>query len=153
VASGIAGASGALRWGLAAVGVVGAALLVVSELVPVAHVKATTVVLPGSSRTGFDQNSGAILVLGLVALPMLYGAARAASRPAMVAVGALGLMALLIALIGDLPDVTKAGTIFTQRYEDAKAEPQIGFYLETLGAVLLLLSGMLLTGAGRHQAG
>jgi hypothetical protein len=156
LASGIAGGSGTLRWALAAVGLAGAVLLIVSEFADLTQVKVITVVLKDSSRTGFDQNSGAMLILGAVALPMLFGAARAASRPAMVAVGVLGLIALLIALIGDLPDVTKVGTIFQDRYEDAKAEPQIGFYLETLGAVLLLLSGaaMLLVEAGaRRDAG
>src|SRR6266536_466341 len=111
LASGIAGAPDALRWVLCAVGLVGAILLIVSEFTTVTHVKVITVVLPGTEVTGFDQNDGAMLVLGLVAL--------------------------LIALIGDLPDVTKVGTVVRERYEDAKAEPQAGFYLETLGAVLL----------------
>ncbi len=141
LASGIAGAPDALRWVLCAVGLVGAILLIVSEFTTVTHVKVITVVLPGTEVTGFDQNDGAMLVLGLVSLPMLYGAGRAGSRPAMAAVGLLGLVALLIALIGDLPDVTKVGTVVRERYEDAKAEPQAGFYLETLGAVLLLIAG------------
>jgi hypothetical protein len=140
-ASGIAGAPNALRWALCVVGLAGAILLIISDFAVVTHVKVITVVLPGTEVTGFDQNDGAMLVLGLVALPMLYGAGRAGSRPAMAAVGLLGLVALLIALIGDLPDVTKVGTIVRERYEDAKAEPQAGFYLETLGAVLLLIAG------------
>ena len=67
---------------------------------------------------------------------------------------------LLIAILGDLPDVTKTGTIFRERYEDAKAEAQIGFTLEWVGAVLLILSAglLLLADLGgrpsgvRHQA-
>jgi MFS superfamily sulfate permease-like transporter len=141
VASGIAGAPNALRWALCAVGLAGAILLIISEFSVVTHVKVITVVLPGTEVTGFDQNDGAMLILGLVSLPMLYGSGRAGSRPAMAAVALLGLVALLIALIGDLPDVTKVGTIVRERYEDAKAEPQAGFYLETLGAVLLLIAG------------
>src|SRR3954452_16499286 len=133
--SGVAGASGALRWALALVGLCGAVLLIVSEFTTVTHVKVITVVLPGSSVSGFDQNDGAMLILGIAALPMLLGAALGASRPAMAAVALIGLIGLLIALVGDLPDVTKVGTIQRERYEDAKAEPQIGFYLETLGAV------------------
>src|SRR5947208_2694566 len=123
--SGIAGRPREVRWALAAVGLLGALLLIVSEFTTVTHVKVITVVLPHSERTGFDQNSGAMLILGLVALPMLYGAARAGSRPAMLAVGVLGLIAFLIAILGDLPDVTQAGLIFRERYEDAKAEPQL----------------------------
>src|SRR5690242_18358922 len=72
--SGIAAHPRQVRWALAAVGLLGAVLLIVSEFSTVTHVKVITVVLPHSERTGFDQNSGAMLVLGLVALPMLYGA-------------------------------------------------------------------------------
>jgi hypothetical protein len=151
--SGVAGAPDALRWGLALIGLAGAVLLVISEFTTVTQVKVITVVLPGSAITGFDQNDGAMLILGVAALPMLFGAARAASRPAMGAVLLIGLIGLLIALLGDLPDVTKVGTILRERYEDAKAEPQIGFYLETLGAILVLLSGgaMLLMSGGRAK--
>jgi hypothetical protein len=51
----------------------------------------------------------------------------------MAAAGALGVIALLIALVGDHPDITRAGTIFTERYEDAQAEAQIAFWLELAG--------------------
>jgi hypothetical protein len=150
VASGIAARPDLVRWGLAAVGFVGAILLILSEFSTVTHVKVITVVLPKSERNGFDQNSGAMLILGLVALPMLVGAAWGSARPAMIAVGGIGVIALLIALVGDLPDVTKVGTIFRERYEDARAEAQIGFTFEWLGAVLLILSAglMLLTEMG-----
>jgi hypothetical protein len=154
LASGIAAHPKAVRWGLATLGFAGAALLIVSEFSTVTQVKVITVVLPHSERTGFDQNSGAMLILGLLALPMLVGAAVGGSRPAMVAVAALGVIALLIALLGDLPDVTKTGTIFRERYEDAKAQAQIGFTFEWLGAVLLILSAglLLLADAGRRAA-
>jgi hypothetical protein len=144
LASGIAGRPKTVRWVLAAVGLVGAVLLIVSEFSTVTNVKAITVVLPNSERTGFDENSGAMLILGVLALPMLFGAARVGSRPAMVAVGILGVIALVIALVHDLPDVTKVGTIFRERYEDAKAQAQVGFTLEWVGAVLLILSAGLM---------
>jgi hypothetical protein len=47
---------------------------------------------------------------------------------------------LLIALVGDLPDVHKTGVI-GQLYDDARANPRLGYYLETLGGALLLLAG------------
>ena len=144
VASGIAGSPKAVRWVLAVVGMVGAAFLIVSEFLPITHVRAITVILPHSERTGFDQNSGAMLLLGLVALPLLYGAARAGSRPAMVAVGVIGVIALLIAVVGDHPDITQAGTVFTERYEDARAEAQSAYTFEFVGAILLILSAGLL---------
>jgi hypothetical protein len=154
LASGIAAHPKAVRWVLAALGLAGAILLMVSEVLPVTHVKVITVVLPNSERTGFDQNSGAMLILGLLALPMLAGAALGASRPAMVAVAAIGVIALLIAMVGDLPEVTKTGTIFRERYEDAKAQAQVGFTFEWLGAVLLVLSAglLLLADFGKRTA-
>jgi len=153
VSSGIAGSPKAVRWALAAVGLAGAALLIVSEFLPITHVRAITVILPNSERTGLDQNSGAMLVLGLVALPLLYGAARGGSRPAMVAVGAIGVIALLIGVIGDHPDVTQAGTVFTERYEDARAEALIAYWFEFVGATLLVLSAglLLLADVGRKE--
>ena len=73
---------------------------------------------------------------------MIAGALRGA-RPAMAALAALGLVALLIALVGDVPDLNETGFI-GEVYEDAAAGPKAGFYLETLGAVLLLVSGGLM---------
>jgi hypothetical protein len=65
------------------------------------------------------------------------------SRPAMTALAALGLVALLIAVVVDVPDLHKTGFV-GEVYEDAAAGPKAGFYLETLGAVLLLAGGVLM---------
>ena len=94
-----------------------------------------------------------MLVLGVVALPLLYGAARGGSRPAMAAVGAIGVIALLITVVGDHPDVTQAGTVFTQRYEDAQAEALIAYWFEFVGAILLVMSAglLLLADVGRNE--
>jgi cytochrome b subunit of formate dehydrogenase len=84
---------------------------------------------------------------------MILGAVRGA-RPAMAALAVLGLAALLIAIVGDVPDLHATGFI-GEVYEGAVAGPKAGFYLETLGAVLLLVSGVLmfvLAGAGAAAA-
>jgi hypothetical protein len=82
---------------------------------------------------------------------MTVGAWRGA-RPAMAALAVAGIAALLIALIGDLPDVHKTGVI-GELYDNAHANPKTGYYLETLGGVLLLLAGggLLLLGGGRTE--
>ena len=77
---------------------------------------------------------------------------RLGSRPALLAVGALGVISLLIALFGDLPDAHASGLVgtATTHYEQASASPSAGLYLETLGAVLLMITcgcGFLLLGA------
>jgi hypothetical protein len=99
--------------------------------------------------SGYDRHSVALLLIGLFALLMTGGALRAA-RPAMAAVAVSGIAVLLIALVGDLPDVHKTGVI-GELYDNARANPRLGYYLETLGGALLLLAGggLLLLGGGR----
>jgi hypothetical protein len=82
-----------------------------------------------------------VLLVGLAALAMSLGVAFAArARPAMAAVALLGVVALLIALIGDLPDVNSTGVI-GQNYSNASVGAGIGFWMETVGAVALVFSG------------
>lgn len=102
------------------------------------------------SSTGFDHHFIAMLLLGLAAIPMALGALRGA-RPAMLAVAAIGVVALVVAFTVDLPAALKEGTLAVT-YEGASAEPAIGFFVETLAAVLLLVAGglMLLAPAPRR---
>jgi hypothetical protein len=102
--------------------------------------------------SGYDRHSVALLLIGLFALVMAAGALRGA-RPAMAALAVAGIAVLLIALVGDLPDVHKTGVI-GQLYDDARANPRLGYYLETLGGALLLLAGggLLLLGGSAPAA-
>jgi hypothetical protein len=135
----------ALGIALTAAAFLGAVLLIAADFFHLFEIKVLTVTR--ETRTGGSHHSYAMVVLGLAALPMAYGATRG-SRPAMAAVAGLGAIALLIALVGDLPDVNETGVI-GRNFTDAEASPSTGFYLETLGAVLLVVSGgggLLLTG-------
>jgi hypothetical protein len=98
--------------------------------------------------SGYDRHSVALLLIGLFALVMAGGGLRGA-RPAMAAIAVSGIAVLLIALVGDLPDVHKTGVI-GELYDNARANPRLGYYLETLGGALLLLAGggLLLLGGG-----
>lgn len=82
----------------------------------------------------------ALLIVGVFAAVMAVGAWRG-SRPAAYAVAALGLAALLIVLIGDAPDLDETGKL-GEEYE-ARAQGEIGFKLETAGAILLLFAGVI----------
>jgi hypothetical protein len=97
--------------------------------------------------SGYDRHSVSLVLIALFALVMTVGAWRGA-RPAMAALVVAGIAVLLIALIGDLPDVHKTGVI-GELYDNARANPKAGYYLETLGGALLLLAGggLLLLGA------
>jgi len=132
------GASSVLGAALAGTAFVGALLLIVADLSTLIEIKVLTVAK--SSISGGSHHSYALLILGIFALPMAWGAARGGSRPAMAALAAIGLVALVIMLAVDLPDIHKTGVI-GQRFTDASASPKSGFYLETLGAFLLLIAG------------
>jgi hypothetical protein len=83
------------------------------------------------------------------------GAIRSGSRPALLAVALLGLVAVGIAVLGDLPDTSRTGVV-GNNFEDAKASPLAGIYLETLGAILVLLGaglGLLISPVGRGAGG
>jgi hypothetical protein len=135
----------ALRLGLAGAAAIGVACLVLATFATVIEIKVgTTTRVPDHDThlSGWDRHGPALLIIALFAAAMIVGAVRGA-RPAMAAVCALGLAALLIAIVGDVPDLHATGFI-GEVYEDAVAGPKAGFYLETLGAVLLLASGVLM---------
>jgi hypothetical protein len=71
-------------------------------------------------------------------------------------VGALGLVTLVIALAGDLPDAQATGAVNPAgRFQSATASPATGLYLETLGAMLLIIiagCGLVLAGPARIRA-
>ena len=135
----------ALRLALLAAAAAGVICLLLATFATVIEINVgTTTKVPGHDThlSGWDRHGPALLLIALFAAAMIAGALRGA-RPAMAAIAALGLVALLIALVGDVPDLNQTGFI-GEVYEDAAAGPKAGFYLETLGAVLLLVSGGLM---------
>jgi hypothetical protein len=135
----------ALRLGLLAAAAAGVICLLLATFATVIEIKVgTTTKIPDHDThlSGWDRHGPALLIIAAFAAAMIVGAARGA-RPAMAALAVLGLAALLIAIVGDVPDLNETGFI-GQVYEDAAAGPKAGFYLETLGAVLLLASGGLM---------
>jgi hypothetical protein len=142
-------ASSVVGAALAAAAFVGAILLIVADLSTLIEIKVLTVTK--DSISGGSHHAYALLILGIFALPMAFGATRGGSRPAMAALAAIGVVALVIMLAVDLPDIHKTGVI-GQRFSDASASPKAGFYLETLGAFLLLIAGsagLVLSSPGR----
>jgi hypothetical protein len=97
-----------------------------------------------------DQHGYATVVLAAFALILIAVAIVARGEPvaqlAAVAIAVCGLVALLIFLIGDLPDVNKVGTLDDPRqsFIDAEAKPVAGFWLELVGALVLTVCGAAL---------
>jgi hypothetical protein len=92
-------------------------------------------------QTAADQHHYALLVLAGFALVALAITVVAGSKPAAMAVALCGAAALLIFLLIDLPDAGKVGTINTETFTQAKAEPATGFWLELAGGLVLAICG------------
>jgi hypothetical protein len=97
-----------------------------------------------------DQHGYAMLVLAVFALLLIVVTMAARDEQlrqmAAMAVAVCGLIALLIFLIGDLPDVNKIGTLDDPRqsFIDAEAKPVAGFWLELVGSLVLTVCGAAL---------
>jgi hypothetical protein len=105
-----------------------------------------------------DQHGYATLVLAAFALILLVVGIATRGQPisevAAVAVAVCGGIALLIFLIGDLPDLNSEGTLDDARdsFVDAKAEPQAGFWFELVGSLVLTVCGAALATTRPDQA-
>lgn len=121
---------------------IGAILLVAGELSDTFRFEGAGSVTLQTSGGG-DRHHYALLVLGLFAIGALVVALLSGSKPAAIAVAAVGVTALLIFLIVDLPDVDKVGTFDdpSQAFLQAKAQPESGFWVELIGALVLTVCG------------
>ncbi len=132
-----------LRGVLGLAGLAGCALLVLatfSTLIEIRVLTTTDLAAPiDTAQSGWERHGPALLVLAALGLFMLAGALRGA-RPAMLALAVTGVASLAIALVWDLPalDDTRGAE---ELYEGVSAGPEAGYYLETAGGALLVLSG------------
>ncbi len=117
-----------------------ALLLLVAEFTTLYQVHVASDPTPIKSVTSGSNHSYAMLVIGLGAAALGALVWRSGSRPALLAVGVLGVVALLIAVLGDLPDSHATGLELTasHSYQSASSTPSAGLYMETLGAILLI---------------
>jgi len=139
--------------GLLAAGLIGGLLLLVAEFTPLYNQDSATSRVPLHTMHTGSHHAYALIPVGLLAIVLTVSVSRSASRPALLALGALGILAVLIALIGDLPAADGHG--FVRGFVEVKDVPQIGFYLETLGAALLVVTsgaGLMLTSPARARA-
>lgn len=128
-----------LRLGPLVLALLGCLLLVVAEFSTLTAVQIITV--ERGAITGGSNHAYALLIIAVPAAFMAWGATLGASRPAAFALLALALAAVLIVLAVDLPDVNEEGLI-GRTYEQAQASPKLGFYLESLGAAMLLVAAV-----------
>ncbi len=104
-----------------------------------------------------DQHGYATLVLaGFALLLLVIGVATRVETVAHVAafgVAACGVVALLIFLVGDLPDANNTGTLDDPResFVNAEAQPVAGFWLELVGSLVLAVCGGALATLGPQK--
>ena len=122
---------------------VAAVLLVVAEFAPLFEVRT-------SARNGVVTTVGsgshhayALLPIALLAAGLAWAWWRSPTRLIALAMAVLGVAALVIALGRDLPDAQSNGIEHSGgTYVTAAASPRAGLYLETAGAVVLLISSV-----------
>jgi uncharacterized membrane protein len=132
-------------------------MLVVAEFTTLFTVHVETSSAPIKTVATGPHHSYALLLIAIVVAALAIAVWRDTSRPALLAIGLLGVVALLIALLGDLPDAHASGLAgsSTTRYVDASSTPSAGLYLETLGAVVLVITcgvGFIALGSPQRRA-
>ena len=150
--SGALRAAGPLTLAVTALGVLGSLMILATEFTTIFSVDVLTsgtceeIADPAArdacQTSGFEQHGGAFILLGLVGLLMAVGAGRGASKPAATALAAIGAVVLAFSLARDLPKSNDTGLVGIQ-YEEAKAAPRGGLYLEIGGGILCIVAGTL----------
>jgi hypothetical protein len=147
----VLGRLGAPRLAILGLGGGGGLLLILSDFLTLYHVDVITAscsdlaspnLRDACSTSGGGHHGYALAIIGVIVLVMAWGAAVGGSRPAAVALLALGAASLVIVLAVDLPDVHKTGIVGDQ-FSSASANPGFGFWLEIVGAALVAAGGLL----------
>jgi hypothetical protein len=133
------------RAALAAGALLGALLVLVSQFTTLYHLHAATGSVPIKTVGTGANHAWAPVPLALVAVALAFAVYRYGSRAALAGLGALGIATLLIALLGDLPDARASGLIGSSAsgYVQATSSASAGLYMETLGAVVMVVAGGL----------
>jgi hypothetical protein len=149
---------GRLGAGLFLGALLGAVLLVVAEFTTLytEHISTSQITL--RSPTTGSNDSYALIPIAVLALLLGFAVLRAGSRPALLALGITGVVALLIALLGDLPDAQSSGNLLQStggQLVSAGNTPSTGMYLETAGAIVLIATcglGFMLLGPPQRRS-
>jgi hypothetical protein len=99
---------------------------------------------PLRDQIGGDRHTYSLLLLAICTVGAMAGAIVTGVRAAAIATAVFGVAALLLFLVLDLPDAGKLGDLEdpTRGLASARAEPQAGFWLEAISAVVLGLASV-----------
>lgn len=138
---------------IAAGALLGGLLLVIAQFLPLFETHIAAAANSVASSTVGSAHGWAGLPIGVAAALFAWLIWRTESRPALLAVGLLGIVALVICLTHDLSAARAHGLRHSPTgvgYVIAGNETAAGFYLETAAALLLLVTcvcGFLFIGA------
>jgi hypothetical protein len=150
--SGVIRAASPLAIGVVAAGLAAAVLLVVTEFSTIASVDVASgscqVINDASPEnadrcelSGFERHGGSFILLGVLVAAMAWGAGMGGSRPAAIALIAVGILVLAWSLALDLPEADEEGILRT--YEGARGEAGPGLTIEIVAGALALLAGAI----------
>ncbi|MBV9915224.1 MAG: hypothetical protein JO153_01885 [Solirubrobacterales bacterium] len=125
-------------------GLAGATLLLVAEFTPLFYVYTPRTGARVETVGTGSHHAFAMIPIALLVGALACGAWASASRPALVSIGVLAVIALGISLLVDLPDAHASGLIGSSsaRFVGVNSTPAVGMYLETLAAAFLLITSV-----------
>jgi hypothetical protein len=132
-------------------GMLAAVLMVLADFLPIVSVDVaggscevindtSPELADGCEQSGFERHGPALVLLALVVAAMAWGAGVGGSRPAAVALVAVGAVVLAIALLVDLPVADDTGAI-GPRFDGAEAQAEVGLTLELVAGALAAVAG------------
>ena len=145
MAAALSPGSVAIRIAVLVGGLLGALLLLVAEVTTVYAVYTAGGTAPVESVNTGSHHGYALVPIALLAALLSCVIWLTRGRAALWALGVLGLIALLIARLGDLPDAHSRGIVRTAgaHFVSGGARPSAGLYIETLGAAVILITSGL----------
>lgn len=149
---------GVTRGAIALGALIGAVLILVSQFTALYQVHSATSAAPIDTVGTGAHHAWAGIPLALAAAVLAFAVYRSGSRVALVGIAGLGIAMLLIALLSDLPPTHATGLVGSSAtgFVRATATRSAGLYMETLGAVVLLIAGgvglLMLGGSPRDRA-
>ena len=152
-------AAGPLAWAVMLLGLAAAVLMIATEFSTIHSVRlgeTTCGAADAADRdkcltSGGDQHGYALLVFALLCGLMTLGAVLGRSRPAAVALAAIGVVVLLVALLLDLPTLDSTRDL-ELKYTGVRAQTGGAFTLELIAGGCALAAGLLALLLARRAA-
>jgi hypothetical protein len=128
---------------VALIAVLGAAVLLIAQFAPLYHAYATGIARPIASGSVGATHSWALVPIAILAGVFGLAVLTVANRGILVAIGALGLISVIIGLSHDLPQARASGIrAVGSHYLEVANSVAAGLYLEMAGGLLLLIAAV-----------